>query len=99
MGLKSTAITWKDSPKNKMGGMIALSLALSCSLALVSPSYWVCLPGFFLSYGYLAKALYDLDINDRAACGRFFKKNNYVGILIFLSLLSRGVVEEYSKKT
>ncbi len=72
--------------------MTLLSLGLSCSIALFNPAYIVCLPGFLLSYGVLLNSLHGLDLNDRAACGNFFRRNNYVGAFIFLSLAVRGMM-------
>jgi len=77
--------------------MLLCSFLFASSTALVDPSYLYCLPGFTLSYLYLFYEISKLDIANREACGRFFRKNNYIGLLILLSLMTKGLWNENNK--
>lgn len=91
LGLYSTAITWESDPKKYLNLMMLLSFCLAASTALVDARYVYCLPGFVAAYGYLFRLLWRLDLKDRGQCGQFFKRNNYIGVFIFLSLIMRGI--------
>ena len=91
MGLYSTAITWEGSPKKHLYLMMLLSFGFAASTAIVDARYMFCLPGFVAAYGYLFHLLGRLDLNDRGQCGQFFRRNNYIGVFIFLSLIMRGI--------
>lgn len=71
--------------------MMLLSFGFAASTAIVDARYIYCLPGFVAAYGYLFHLLGKLDLNDRGQCGQFFRRNNYIGVFIFLSLIMRGI--------
>jgi 4-hydroxybenzoate polyprenyltransferase len=77
--------------------MMLGSFTLASATALFDPSFIYCLPGFVATYAYLFSLLKKLDLSNRAQCGEFFKRNNYIGVFIFLSLLLRGIFSEKKK--
>jgi 4-hydroxybenzoate polyprenyltransferase len=71
--------------------MMLLSFTFASSTALFDSSYIYCLPGFIATYAYLFNLLKKLDLKNPSECGHFFRRNNYIGIFIFFSLLLRGI--------
>jgi len=80
-----------------MNIMIFSSLLLASSAAYFDPSYLVCIPGFGMTFGYLYYHLKRLDLNNRIECGNFFRKNNIVGLFLFLSLVMKGLYSNIEK--
>jgi 4-hydroxybenzoate polyprenyltransferase len=72
--------------------MTLLAFTFASCTALFDPTYVYCLPGFIATYAYLFHLLRKLDLSNHAECGAFFRRSNYIGILILLSLMARGLL-------
>ena len=88
IGIKSTSIKFKEKPK---------LFLLLCYLMFVSS---LTMLGFFMNFSYLFYfctiivavqliffQIYKLDFNNPKSCLKVFKSNNFLGLLVFFSLL------------
>ena len=88
IGIKSTSIKFKEKPK---------LFLLLCYLMFVSS---LTMLGFFMNFSYLFYfctiivavqliffQIYKLDFNNPKSCLKIFKSNNFLGLLVFFSLL------------
>ena len=88
IGLKSTSIKFKNSPKKFL-----IICYLVFLLNLLITGYIMELSSFFYSIYILIILqmfyfqLRKLDIKDSLLCLKIFKSNNFLGLLVFLSLL------------
>jgi 4-hydroxybenzoate polyprenyltransferase len=74
--------------------MLAASCLLTSSLALVNSNYLYSLPVFIAAHVFLKMELNKIDIKNKESCNQFFKKNNIFGLLIFVGLLIKRLVDE-----
>ena len=76
----------------RMNQMLATSLLLTSSLAYFNLYYVYSLPFFIGAHIFLKNELNKIDIKNKESCGKFFKRNNIFGILIFLGLLTKRII-------
>ena len=93
IGIKSTAVHWKDkNPLKIMENCIYINALCHLSILFWDVSYVyssICMLG--ADY-YLLKILKKLDLKNKKQCGEFFVKNNYYGMFIFGSLLVTNII-------
>ena len=88
IGLKSTSIKFKNNPYMFLYlcySVFFLSLLIVGFLIELNNLYFVCLFFLFLQLFYLQ--IKKLDIQGSSSCLKTFKSNNYLGLLVFISLI------------
>ena len=99
IGVKSTAITWKDESKSMMGKLIWRSSLCFAFLAIVNQSFVYTLPFALLAHYFVYARLYDLNLNDKERCAKFFRDNTYFGAFILLSIVFGKIINALINKT
>lgn len=88
IGVKSTAVTWRDrNPKLIMERLGYFMMGCHALMPVTNLDYGYAAPFLLACDWLLIKELRSLDLNDRKACGEFFKKNNLYGFGVFTILL------------
>lgn len=84
-------MTWKDrNPKLIMEKLVYLMTACHLVLPLIDTDYGISVPLLLVADGLLVRELRNIKLDDRAACGKFFVKNNIYGFTVFIALAIMG---------
>ncbi|KAK4294138.1 hypothetical protein Pmani_033218 [Petrolisthes manimaculis] len=93
LGIKSTALKFGENTQPCLAvigaGMVGSLVSMGAAANLAWPYYLSLVP---LS-GHIIRQIWTLDINDPADCGRKFRSNRHVGILLFLGIVSGTVLK------
>lgn len=84
IGVKSTAIAWKHNFKEVMEKLIAVSGGLLVVSGVGAQMPMVYFPLLLLTHFVYLHFMRQVDLSDRAACGKAFRHSNYYGLVIAL---------------
>jgi 4-hydroxybenzoate polyprenyltransferase len=88
IGLKSTSIKFKSNPYLFLKicySIFLVNLILIGILLKLNQIYFICLTVVAMQIYYYQ--IHKLDINNTESCLKVFKSNNFLGLLVFISLI------------
>lgn len=99
IGVRSTAVTWRDrNPKAIMERLGYFMMGCHGSLPVMDLDYLYIAPLLLGCDWLLLRELRGLDLDNRQACGQFFRRNNLYGLGIFVALALVGCIKAYKNR-
>jgi len=92
IGIKSTALLFKDDTPRMMRIFYGAAVALICLAGIDAGGRWIFIAGIVVFAGHLLWQIRSLRIDDPAHCLMLFKSNRDAGLILFGAMLLDAVV-------
>lgn len=86
MGVKSTAIRFKENTKAWLAGFSAVSISGFTFSGILTEQTWPYYSAAAIAATHLVWQIYGLNVNNAKDCGKKFASNTFVGMIIFLGI-------------